>query len=614
MKSKQIVETATRSKQESDLIKNLAENIKSEMDLIIQYANETEPPTEPPVEPEPIPNPPDDNTLTGTIDIRSLGILPIDEQVVGYTYKDSLNDAVTVSNSNEKVYYVLWAKETGNVTFSNILTDGNPTTFNLTELGAYILKNNNGSFSVEKAKGVIHQDLLEQYDFSQCTLYIPTGTYIHFQGHGINTLFFFDRNRPKLIKGGKDTKLLGVTSDPWRMANIDCKLKDIKLFNILPSTGTRDKDRDSYYDNVELNYGSITNGGSYILMNESKKANFYAEDLKIICKDIYTGIWIEDANNVVILNSKIETESSSHPIRVNAFENLCLILNNDIDGHNVTGIQFATQRRQLMRGAFVIGNKVNGSTEESISLDSFGNNTTLVPVITKSVVESVEDWSEEGFTLGRVVTLKDHKFVELNDPNNVSLGYRHRNVDVSFVGDATKFLFVIESGKLEYQYCEISKSEVVNGKLKVYLNKYYSPEDLLNAEIGLHTGCLNFIIEGNTVTNARPETTQPGHGISLWGSTYGCKVLNNTVDNCKQGIHVAGFGSFGVTNPDFFNHSIGNIVDGNLITNCDESYAFDSLYGERKGFRNKFTNNKIKGGTHRVNNQLLFEKENNIIE
>jgi len=602
MSLQKITEHTNKSKADASAITVLAQDVISNMDAVLKLVHDLEPNPEPiPPQPEPIPK--------DVVNIQSFGIKPIDEQINGYEFKDVYHNGITIRNSNEKVFYLIFATQTGEKTFENILTNDNPTTFNFKDTGAYILKNDNGQFKLEIAKSWISEDKFNGYDFSKSVIYIPSGTYIHFQGHGINTLFFAERNQPLLIKGGNNTTLLGISNNPDReIPRIDCKLDSIKLHNIIPSTGTRTRNRDIYLNNVELNFGSITLTSTYIILKDGN-GYLFANNLKMKCNEIYTGVWVEKASNVIIVDSEIDVKHSSHPIRINSCDNSCTVFKTKVN-NSTTGIQIATQRRQLIKNAVIANCEVSGCTEESISIDSFGNNTSLVPVIAKAKVFDAEYWIEHGFKLGSIITLDGLMFVEGNPTD----GYKHKSVSPEFVGDCSKYLFVIEGGQLAYQYTEIADYAIEDGKIVLYINQFYDAIDLIGEEIGLHTGALNCVIQGNTVKDARPKTSQPGHAVSLWGASYGCQVLDNKIDNCKQGIHVAGFGSFGLTEPDFFNYTIGNVVDGNKIQRCDESFAFRSFYGNRDGFQNRFTKNNVKGGTYETKNQKLFIFENNKID
>ncbi|MGY6560294.1 MAG: hypothetical protein ACXIT9_13530 [Nitritalea sp.] len=548
------------------------------------------------------------------ISIHTFGIRPIDAQVQGYRFVDTFHSELEIQPQSTKSYYLLWAEKTGDVSYPTILTKGQPTQFRFTRTGPHLLKDDGGSFRVEPVASYVSEEMFKGFDFRGKEVFFPKGTYVHVQTGGVNTLFYFEKNQPALIKGAgeSETILLGMTQAPSRdLPAIHCRLEDLSCHNIVPLAGSLRRFESVFINRVSLHYHRMTQSSSYLLFIMDEAADVYIEKLTLRCMAIYAGIWIERANQVHIAHSTFEIGSSSHPIRINSFRGSCRIDNNTVRGANITGILIATQRRALIRGAEITHNIVTGCAEESISIDSFGNNVGLVPVICKSYVKKVEPWLVDGKPQGTCVFCEDLVFVE---PKKQGGGYQHRIVDSEFIGDIRGLLFVIESGNLAYQYTEIMDFAPEGQSICLFLTETYTAEDLLGAEIGVHTGAIDCIIAGNEVRDTQPNANQPGHAISLWGASYGNAVLNNRVDNCRQGIHVAAFGSFGLQRPDFFNHAIQNTVEGNVVTNCKESFAIRTFYGAKKGSGNRFNNNLIRGGTFEIKHQQEFEMLGNVLE
>jgi hypothetical protein len=302
---------------------------------------------------------------------------------------------------------------------------------------------------------------------------------------------------------------------------------------------------------------------------------------------------------------------------VNDFVGSCIIEDNNVD-KSTTGILVATQRKRLLKNVSIQRNNVANCTEESISIDAFGNNTSLVPVITKSKIKTVSDWVINSRIVGKVVDLKYLNFVETTPS-----GYGNSIVNADFVGDPTEYLFLIDSGELEHTNSLIENYEVINYNdgvngsnttLRLYIKANFDKSKIReDDEIALLTGAYNCNISDNIVSGAIPASGQPGHGISLWGGGYYCKIKDNVVDGCKQGLNVAGFGSFGLTNPEYFNYAIGNNIDGNTFNNCLIPFEIKNFYGSGKGYANKFNNNNALGGKFEIDSQELFQFNNNIL-
>ncbi|PRY90634.1 hypothetical protein [Mongoliibacter ruber] len=625
-----IIQNAETIRVDADTIVNLANDITSRLKTLKELVDNIEthskqPEPNPAVIPVPIsqsvpvqashsnpePNPhsslqPTSEGLAGTIDITSLGARSIDSQVHGYTFKDTYHSRIVIENSNEKVYYILYPTEKGDVTYNNILTNGQPTTFSIQSISPHILKNNNGSFVLENAIGFISADDLNKYNLCGCEVLVPNGTFIHLQGHGLNTLFF--DQQPLKIKGSGNSVLIGVSTNPDIIASIDSKLENLTLHNIIPSTGSRHLDRDFYLKNVELNFKTITTSSTYLINVNHSKSNIYCHGVKINADSVYCGIWVGTANNVEIQYCDMNIESSSHPIRVNDFIGACDVSKNKVK-NGTTGIQVATQRRKLLRNVKIRDNEVKNCTEESISIDAFGNNLGLFPVIARTKIENVRDWMKGDFVVGRIIDLQQLIFVQQKDNGG---GFEHRTINADQIDDPKNFLFLIESGALELTTSLIERSEVINFEgrttYRLFLKASLDKSKLSKGtEVALFTGAYNCDISGNIVYGAIPASGQPGHGISLWGASFYCNVENNTVDGCKHGMHLAGFGSFGVTNPEFFNYAIGNNIYKNNFNNCERPFDIRNFYGSRFGFANRFNYNNCMGGKFEINTQKMFQ-------
>lgn len=590
-----------------------AESIVAKMNEIIALANEQPVPpviVVPPTIPAPTPEPLPTGSLVGVVDITSFGIKPIDSQIWGYTFGDTLSSRITVTTAENMTYYVMYFPNTGAIQYNNILTNGQPTTFQVDKAGVYILKVNNKSYIFEPASSVITAEILDKYDLRNCEIYIPSGTYIHFQGHGINTLFF--SNVPQNIFGTDKTTLIGVSTDDAGIPFIDSKLESLNLFNIKPWSGTIMQSRPYEIKNVTLNFKSLSVTSTYVIITEYDSADVLIDGLTVNAPTCYTGVWVERAKNVEIKNCRFNLGSASHGIRINDFTGGCVVDNNFVE-NCTTGILVATQRTRLLKNIKITRNTVERCTEESVSIDSFGNNVDLVPVIVSSYVWNVNDWTVNGNVVGRMVDLQNLYFVTPSPT-----GYDNMVVDASFVKDATQYLFLVKSGKLEFTNSLIEKYETINynGKstLRLYLKANFDKSMLSNGdEISLLTGAYNCEISGNIVRGAIPPTSQPGHGISLWGGGYYCKIDGNVVDGCKQGLNVAGFGSFGVTNPDYFNYAIGNTVINNTFNNCSTAFEIRNWFGNRFGFANRFNSNNVFGGRFQVDTQKGFMMTQNIL-
>ena len=178
------------------------------------------------------------------------------------------------------------------------------------------------------------------------------------------------------------------------------------------------------------------------------------------------------------------------------------------------------------------------------------------------------------------------------------------------MGDAKNFLFVIDS---EYKDFRVISSEPYNNgnSLKIVIEGDYIPS--VGSEASLVTGFYKCSISENTVNGVVPKTNQPGHALSLWGGGFHNIIARNVVRGGRSGLNMASLGAFGVENPDYFCHAIGNIIEENKIYDTISAIRITSEYSKRLGYGNKLLKNEVSGGEIYINNQRDFTMRGNYL-
>jgi hypothetical protein len=527
-------------------------------------------PVEPiPVEPEPIPEvPPITEQPVDSVSIIDLGVEPIDSQIGNLPFRG--------------VLYEDKKKESGDGYW--LLYGSSPS----------ILKVSNGLETTEVAKGWIGKEDFLNLDLSDKNVYFPKGTYLLLQGAGVNPFWY---QKTKSIIG--DATLIGVMNEDYQaFCRIATDVRGLKLINIITDFNPQ-FDRDVIFNDTTIELEDLQTSMNPIT-GLSTEADLVADNVTIKSKArIRAGFFIANAKNLSIKNSNISAKYADNGIRIARVVGSCEITGNTTgEGFN-TGIQASSNRDGLSIGYNIENNHIINVLEESLGYDSYANNLYLVPVIVTSKISAVES---------NYVELDKLYFI---DEIQAGVSYGKKEVDVSFVGDATRYLMVIQSGELNYRTFNIEKYEITpQGKLRIYSSELNFK--LLGAEVSICSGFKKCNLFNNRIDGFIPDTGQPAHGISLWGGGFYNTVTDNVVKGSKNGLQLASLGAFGVD--EFFCHAIGNVIENNQFIDCQSAIKITSEYSNKLGSENKFTQNIVKSGDVIINNQLNFEMVDNYFE
>ncbi|UZD22573.1 hypothetical protein PBT90_03960 [Algoriphagus halophytocola] len=505
------------------------------------------------------------------VNIQKYGIQPIDSQLEGLEFKGCFNPET--KRLTEDGYWVGYDTE------------------------VFIIKIKNGVQTKEPVMSVIGSEEFNKLDLSEIDLYIPKGTYILLQGHGMNALWY---QKAKSISG--EGTLIGINSHNNSIFNkINTKVEGLTLKNIIIDSSPN-KDENQLLKNLTIHLNPLERSRNPITV-DSLNSTIVAEDVTIDTEaDLRAGFYIDHAKKVSIKNSIIKANYADNGIRVSRVLETCELIGNTSGKGFNTAFQASANREALSIGYKFDRNTVNEVLEEGAGFDSYANSMNLIPVISKFYISSASKVND-----GVLVEIDSLYFINEIIPGKK---YQNKKVDADFVGDPRNYLLVLDN---EYKDFKIISSEPFNdgNSLKILIEGDYIPSK--GTEGSLVTGFYKCSISENWINGVVPKTNQPGHALSLWGGGFYNVIKGNTVNGGRSGLNMASLGAFGVESPDYFCHAIGNIIEKNKIHKTQNAFRITSEYSRRKGYANQFIDNEIYEGEFLINNQLEFQMRGNIL-
>lgn len=509
------------------------------------------------------------------------------EEVIGKSYefrtvifsKHSPIELTEYENS----YWVVGIKTGGTRVFSNILYNERPITIECKDKTVYLISvGASGSrYSVTEFTKHIGNVFWSTVLFKG-SLLLSYGTYINF---GYNSLSYSD-NIPNGVIGvsKENTKIISIHPDgyesPRSTSGVRAISRNVSFYNTYPDT------RNISYIKIEnCRYEfdeNATSSSDYILnFSNGQKGSVIINNTEFIAHgNVYVFLYL-NANFIEIEGCTFRARRSSHPVRINEVLGHCVVRGCHVS-NSKTGIFLGSTRSSIIKNAIIECNVVTGCDEESISLDCFGNNTGLCPVIAKSYIDTFEFDEYERIT---TINLKYIYYVEKADR-----GYRAAIEDADFF-DPLKFLFIICNGEHKYSIFEPISAEQISytgesGSRTTYRIKIKGslPNIQNNDEVGFYAGFYNCVVRNNIVNSAGNNKNTPGVGISLWGGGYCCNIEGNTIVGCNNGIQMVGFCSFGVYAPAMFNYSLYNTIQNNIIRDCQKAIRVGAAYIPSVGY------------------------------
>ena len=505
----------------------------------------------------------------------------------------------------------------------------------------------------------IENEDLMNYVHNMCidvkTIYIDEGDY------KIGT-FFFNNGRPN-IKYYSNKHIIGVNRDKciiraWDFKNnvptfklssanyINTTYKNLTLYNCgfgysLPD----DFYNEPFYITIENIVFNVTldSKSKYLNLIHSKDCTFTMRDSIVNVNDdviLYTAVWIDIARKLIIddcsFNGLLESDRSkqkiTHPICITGTKN-AIIKNNKVYG-GTTGIITRVDKTASLEHFTIEHNTIEGTKEEGMSFDCFGNNVGLHPTICELSITSAEYieytlYNNTNKSLKLYCTARNLKGAHPNETWQVYSLIENKDYlkdfyiyfsnyagDV-FGGTICKCLDVGEDDKGVYVIADISFDPATlelseDTDPKVGTGDSTRTSNFKRASIV--SGMFYMSIKNNIIRNAK------GTGLALFCSIYNSVVDGNTFENCAGGCYMFSSIMLAVAaftpccNNKIINNSI--IGGGTLLGETGWGFTFYG-YAEHEDmlcYNNVFANNYLNTNQLYINNVRNLILTGNILD
>lgn len=505
----------------------------------------------------------------------------------------------------------------------------------------------------------IENEDLMNYIHNMCidvkTIYIDEGDY--------KTGNFFFNNTSSHIEYYNNKHIIGVNRDKciiraWDFKNnvptlklstanyINTTYKNLTLydcgFGYSLSNGFYNEPFYITIENIVFNV-TLNARSKYLNLIYSKYCTFTMTDCIVNVNDdviLYTAVWVDIAKKIVIdsciFNGLLESDRSkqkiTHPICIIGTKN-AIIKNNKVYG-GTTGIITRVDKTASLEHFTIEHNTVEGTKEEGISFDCFGNNVDLHPTICELSITSAEyiEYTLEGNTnksLKLYCTARNLKGSHPNETWQVYSLIEHKDYlkdfyiyfsnyagDV-FGGTICKCLDVGEDDKGVYVIADISFDPATldlseDTDPKVGTNDSKRTSNFKRASIV--SGMFYMSIKDNIIRNAK------GTGLALYCGIYNSVVDGNTFENCAGGCYMFSSIMLAVAaftpccNNKIINNSI--IGGGTLLGETGWGFTFYG-YAEPEDmlcYNNVFANNYLNTNRLYINNVRNLILTGNILD
>lgn len=481
------------------------------------------------------------------------------------------------------------------------------------------------------------------------TIYIDEGDY--------KTGTFFYNSIAQYIKDFSNKRIIGVNRDKciiraWNFKDnapsyklssanfIDIIYKNLTLYNcgfggysILDNMYN-----EPFYVTIENIVFNITldSKSNYLNMIHSKYCEFTMTDCVININDdvsLYAAVWIDMAKKIIIdsctFNGLLESDRSkqkiTYPISISGVKD-AVMKNNKVYG-GTTGIIARVDRTKSLEHFTIEHNTVEGTKEEGISFDNFGNNATLHPTICELSITSAEyitytllnntNKSLKLYCTARSIkgshpneTWQNYSLIENKDYLKDFYIYFSNYAGDVFGGTICKCLDVGEDSNGVYIIADISFDPAAlelseDTDPKVDTNDSKRTSNFKRASIV--SGMFYMSVKNNIIRNTK------GTGLALYGSIYNSVIDGNTFENCAGGCYM--FSSIMLAVAAFTPCCNNKIINNNFIGGGtllgETGYGF-SFTGYKEGedmlcYNNVFANNYLN------TNQLYIDNVKNLI-
>ena len=480
------------------------------------------------------------------------------------------------------------------------------------------------------------------------TIYIDEGDYktknFFFNNDSINIQYYSNKhiigvNRDKCIIRAWDFKNNVPTFKLSSGNYIDTIYKNLTLYNC----GFGYSLLDDFYnepfhitiENIVFNI-TLDSSSKYLNLIHNKHCIFTMTDCVINVNDdvtLYAAAYIEIAKRLIIdnciFNGLLESDRSkqkiTHPIYITGVKN-AVIKNNKVYG-GVTGIITNSDKTVSLEHFTIENNTVEGTKEEGISLDCFGNNVGLHPTICELSITSAEyitytSLENTNKSLKLYCTARNLKGSHPNETWQVYSLIEHKDYlkdfyiyfsnyagDV-FGGTICKCLDVGEDDKGVYIIADISFDPATlelseDTDPKVDTNDSKRTSNFKRASIV--SGMFYMSIKNNIIRNTK------GAGLALFCAVYNSVIDGNTFENCANGSYMFSgiMLSVAAFTPCCNNKIINNSIIGGGTSSGEINRGFTfygyAEYEDMLCYNNVFANNYLN------TNQLYIDNVRNLI-
>lgn len=481
-------------------------------------------------------------------------------------------------------------------------------------------------------------------------IYLDDGEYKSSNGVNINN--YVDGQPKELIGGIRDKTIIhywdfSTNSEKfssWHYSTRDLLIKNITLYNC--TCGHISELETAHYNiniencvfNITINTPSgylIYLGNKYIKLNIKDCIFNVAENC-----NIFSTIFIQKAASLCIehctFNGLSETDRSKQkitlPINVEGVKH-AIIRHNTVYG-GTEGILTRVSKETSLEGFVVENNIVEGTKEESISFDCFGNNVTLNPMICELSIDSAEDieYSLQGSTNKSLKLYCTARNLKGSHPNETWQEYSlidNREYVKDFYiffssyagnvfgGTICKCLDVGQDDKGVYVIADIyldpTKLELSEDKdPKIGTNDSKRTSNFKRASI--LSGMFAMSVRNNIVRNSK------GTGIALFCGIHNSTIDGNLTENCAGGSYL--FSSImlavGAFNPCCNNKIVNNTFIGGGTSGGETGWGF-SFYGYHEKtdmlcYNNIFANNYLNTKELYINHVYNLVLNGNVLD
>ena len=433
--------------------------------------------------------------------------------------------------------------------------------------------------------------------------YTSTGkrTVIYF-AQGIYKTDFFSVNKAEILIRGKHKDLSVIKPYTSAMGGNSCSYKTIGITDISGNDFFL-QDKSIRFDDVKFTMTNAFGPSSYF-----HNWGFYQSPRKIVysrCNFVYDSMYIVlqsywcGVDTFIVSNCTFHGIRATHPIRVDKADYFDISYNTVDNG--VTGIFCGSWREDILHGGKITYNHVYGQSEEGISMDGFGNNTGLCPVICQGpVTQATNDGN------GRIVVTNDFHFRQGIHPNDTTAP-----TDIASRSNWTNFYYSFVDSTLAGKYYKIYAFDTTHNTLTI---DTIAPASIIpiGSTATVDAGFFDMEIAYNTVHDVWGQDSTYGTAFSLWLNNFNTNLHHNQVYNCANGLNSAG----GLMLNLYILKSWRANIHDNTFTNCTGGYGinFNSFYtNDYKQYDNILKNNVFTNSTVVINNQVRFTNEGNTI-